>query len=175
MITRQTGTGYDAVDMRMVIQVLTPGVQDHDDAGLSTEIAAIVRKCEQRLRSRPEEKVVEELPIGKEQRIQTVGHSEYDMEVPCGKDLTAPLVYPYFLEDRLTVWTITVATGTRMCFSMPAFTTDADVVTKITGLAVRDRVSSSELLTGQDVILHIASKTIREESPNRIATIHDAP
>ena len=62
-----------------------------------------------------------------------------------------------------------------MKLNMTAIATDGCVVAKITGLAASDRVSSSELLVSQDVILHIPFKRVSEDPANRITAIHDAP
>ena len=60
VVTGKTSARNDAVHMRMVRQILAPGVQHHDDAGLSAEITLILRKSEKRLGCRTEQKRVKQ-------------------------------------------------------------------------------------------------------------------
>src|SRR2546425_144682 len=46
---RESAAGYDAMDMRMMIELLSPGVQDGDDADVGTEVLWIGSDRGQRL------------------------------------------------------------------------------------------------------------------------------
>jgi hypothetical protein len=175
VVTGKTGARNDAVHMRMVRQILAPGVQHHDDAGLSAEITLILRKSEKCLGCRTEQKRVKQLLVREEQRIQSMRHGEDDMEVTRVKHLAATLVDPDLFEDRLAVRAAAVSARTAMKLNVTAIVTYRCVVAKLTGLAAFDRVSSSELLVRHVVMLHKPFKRISEDPANRITAIHAAP
>ena len=150
-------------------------MEHHDDAGLGTKIASVLRKREQCLGSGTKEQTVEQILVGKEQSIELVRHGKDDMEVSCVKDLAASLVDPYLLEDGLAVRAGSVAARTAMKLNVTAIVTYRCVVAKLTGLAAFDRVSSSELLVRHVVMLHKPFKRISEDPANRITAIHAAP
>ena len=122
--------------MRMVDKSLTPGMEYHYDARLSAKVASVLRKSQERLRGSPKKQRIQELLVSKKKRIKDVRHGKDHMEILRIKHFTASLVYPDLFEDRLTVRTASVATGTRMRLSMSALVTDAGVVAKLAGLAL---------------------------------------
>ena len=79
-------------------------MEHHDDAGLGTEIAPVLRKGEQCPGSGIKEQPIEQLLVGKEQSIELMRQRKDDMEVAYVKDLTSSLVDPYLLENGLAVW-----------------------------------------------------------------------
>ena len=61
-VERRTAAGHDAMDMRMMVQVLAPGVEHGDEADLGAEMLRIGGDGAQRLGRRPEQDGVDRLP-----------------------------------------------------------------------------------------------------------------
>src|SRR5713101_9977305 len=67
-------------------QVLSPGVQEADDADLCAQVFAIDSDLQQGLRAGGEQQVVEQTRVLQGQHIEFVRHSEHDMEVAGGQE-----------------------------------------------------------------------------------------
>ena len=81
MIGRQSAAGDDAVDMVMGQQVLTPGMQDGEEADLSAEPFRIGSHFEQGLGAGLEQQVEKWPGRSQRQRVQFVGQGEDNVEV----------------------------------------------------------------------------------------------
>ena len=124
-IPRESGTGNDAVDMRMEREVLTPCMDHLDDARLSAQIPLVAGQSQKRLRSSLMEKRVEQFLVGEEQSVEIMRHGEDDVEILRIEDFRAALIDPEFLQDRLAVWTVPVATGRIVDLDMTTFFANA--------------------------------------------------
>ena len=96
--------------MGMEREILSPWMDPLDDARLSTQIPFVTRQGQKCLRSCLMKKGVEKLLIGTEQGVEIMWHSENNVKVFRVEDFRAALVDPEFLQDRLTVRTMAVAT-----------------------------------------------------------------
>ena len=65
--------GNDAVEMRMRSEVLSPGVQNAEEADLGSEVLGVGRNFEHGLSAGAEEQIVEQPWIALTERVQLVG------------------------------------------------------------------------------------------------------
>lgn len=130
--------GKNTVHMHMVSQLLVPGVEDLDDAGLRTEILLIRGQFQERFGAASVEEAVEEVLVAANERVQFMGEGEDHMEIGCVNDLGPALVHPDFLKDGLAVWAVSVAAGIIVEIHVPALGALAYVVSEFSGFAVQD-------------------------------------
>lgn len=121
----ETGTGNDAVDMRMEREVLSPCMDHLDDARFSAQIPSVASQSQKCLRSRLMEQRIEQFLVGEEQRLEIMRHGENDVEVFRIKDFRTALIDPEFLQDRLAAGAVAVAAGGGVDLDMPALLADA--------------------------------------------------
>jgi hypothetical protein len=69
----ETAGGNDAVKMRMQSQVLSPGVENAEEADLGSEVPGVGRNFEHGLSAGAEEQIVEQPWIALTERVQLVG------------------------------------------------------------------------------------------------------
>ena len=69
----ETAGGNDAVEMRMQSQVLSPGVQNAEEADLGSEVLGVGRNFKHGLSAGAEEQIVEQPWIALAERVQLVG------------------------------------------------------------------------------------------------------
>ncbi len=84
MIWGESARGDGAVNVGMQEQVLSPGVQDADDADLGAQVFAVEGDLQQGLSAGGEQQVVEQTRIFQSQDVEFMRHSEHDMEVTGG-------------------------------------------------------------------------------------------
>jgi hypothetical protein len=77
----ETAGGNDAVEMRMQSEVLSPGVENAEEADLSSEVLGVGRNFEHGLSTGAEEQIVEQPRIALTERVQLVGQGKDDVEV----------------------------------------------------------------------------------------------
>ena len=68
LVRRQSTGRHDTVDMRMVLQVLPPRVQDTEEADVSTKVLRIGGDLKQRFRAGVEQNIVKKLLVLQDQR-----------------------------------------------------------------------------------------------------------
>ena len=83
----ETAGGNDAVEVRVQAQVLSPGVQDAEEADLGSEMLGICCDFEHGLSASPEEQIEEQPGISLTERVQRMRQSKDDVEVGHGKQV----------------------------------------------------------------------------------------
>ncbi len=81
VVERGTAAGHDTVDMRMVVQVLAPGMEHRDEAGLDAEMLRVGRDRPQRLSRRSEQDGVDRCLVVEGDLGHRRRQGEYDVEV----------------------------------------------------------------------------------------------
>lgn len=94
------------------------------------------------------QKIIQELLVAVDQRVQFMRKGKYHMEVRGINDFRFPLVYPDLLLNSLTVWAVPVPAGIVMDLQMSAFRAVVDVVPQHSGLTVKDGMGSLFLNVG---------------------------
>src|SRR5271156_3774531 len=103
--------GNDAVEMRMQSQVLSPGVQNAEEADLGSEVLGAGRNFEHGLSAGAEEQIVEQPWIALTERIQLVGQGKDDVEVGHAEQILFAPCQPALACLGLALGTVAVATG----------------------------------------------------------------
>ena len=96
------------MDVRMIIEFLTPCMKYLDDAGSSAEEFGISGEFQESLGRDFMEEGVKGLLIHQEELIKIMRHGENHMEVPGVDDFRSSFINPDLFKDSLTVWTVTV-------------------------------------------------------------------
>ena len=107
----ETAGGNDAVEMRMQSQVLSPGVQNAEEADLGSEVLGVGRNFEHGLSAGAEEQIVEQPWIALTERIQLMGQGKDDVEVGHAEQILLAPSQPSLACLRLALGTVAVATG----------------------------------------------------------------
>ncbi len=81
VIVGEAAGGHDAVNMRMVLQLLIPGVEDAEETDLGAEVPGIRGDLDQCLGAGAEEQSVDHFFVLQCQRRQLMGKREDDMRV----------------------------------------------------------------------------------------------
>ena len=174
-ITGKTGAGDDAVHMGMEGKVLSPRVQHQDDTRRSAKISFVAGQRQKRLGGSLHEQRIQEFLVGQKQRIQIMGHGEYEVEVLRIEHFAAALIDPKLLQDGLTVRAVAIAAGRIVDFDMTAFITNAGVDAEAAGLAVRDGIGRPQLFCRDRVYLQIIRKRFPEDITDGIGLRHRTP
>jgi hypothetical protein len=107
----ETAGGNDAVEMRMQSQVLSPGMQNAEEADFGSEVLGVGRNFKHGLRAGAEEQIVEQPWIALAERVQLVGQGEDDVEVGYAEQILFAPCEPALASLGLALGTVPVATG----------------------------------------------------------------
>jgi len=124
--------------MHMVVQLLVPGMEDLDDAGLGTEILLVRGQLQERFGTASMEEAVKKVLVAVNERVQFMGKGEDHMEIGGVNHLGPAPVHPDFLKNSLAVGAVTVAAGIVMEIHVPALGALAYVVSEFSGFAAQD-------------------------------------
>ena len=97
------------MDMRMSVELLTPGMQHAEEANFRTEVSRITRNFLKCFGTGAEQEIVEDLLVLQNQWPQTVGQCEDDMEVACREKFSSTRSDPPFPSTRLTLWAVPIS------------------------------------------------------------------
>src|SRR5690606_3042417 len=106
---REPPARHHAVQMRMVQQVLAPGVQDRDEADLGAQVRGVRSDRAQRLGGGAEQQVVDHRLVLVGDGGDLLRQGEHDMEILDWQELCAPILEPLRARERLALWTMPVA------------------------------------------------------------------
>src|SRR5690606_38037688 len=107
----KTSCGHDAMQVWMQREVLSPGVQHGDHAGIGAEM---LRGCCETFHHTPcgaEQDGVQLSRFKQAKAVECFRQGEYDMEVRCGQQLRFSCFYPAFPLYLLTLGTMSIPTG----------------------------------------------------------------
>jgi len=109
VIARQTAGGNDAVNVRMMLQLLIPGVEDAEEADLGSEMLGVRGDFDQCLGAAAEQQPVDHFFVLQGQRRQLVGECKHDMSVGRSEQLGAPRGQPAVARLALALRAVPVA------------------------------------------------------------------
>ncbi len=95
----------------MVVQLLTPGVEDRQKANVGPEMLRIPRDGDEGLGDRLEEEGIEEAGVVEGEAIERVGQGKDHMEVRHREEFALPRSQPGGLGRALTLGTVPIPTG----------------------------------------------------------------
>jgi hypothetical protein len=110
VIERESASGNNAVDMRMKLELLVPGVKHSEEADLSSEMSGVASDFEKSFCAGTKQQTIDHFFILQSQRSQLRRQSEDDMNVRHGQQFAAPCLDPAFASARLTLWAMAIAT-----------------------------------------------------------------
>ena len=102
--------GNDAVEMRMQSQVLSPRMQNGEEADFSSEVPGVGGNFEHGLSAGAEEQIVEQPWVTLTQRVQLMGQGKDDVEVRYAEQVLFASCQPTVTCLRLAFGTVSVAT-----------------------------------------------------------------
>jgi hypothetical protein len=135
--------------MRMMHQVLAPGVQHGQEADLRTEMCRVGGDGAQRLRGCPEQDVVDRGLVLERDHGDLVRHGEHHMEVGHVEQFRVSLLQPLGACETLALRAIPVAARVVSHTLMAAVATTLDVTAKRRGAAAFDRAHGALPCSGQ--------------------------
>src|SRR5262249_26373759 len=97
--------------MGMEQQVLSPGMQNADDADLGSQVLGVGSHFEQGLSTGREQQIVEGTWVIQGQHIQLVGYGEYDVEVGSGQKFSFSCREPALACLRLALRAVSISAG----------------------------------------------------------------
>jgi hypothetical protein len=110
-VERGSTAGHDAVDMRMVLQGLAPGMEDGGHAELSAEMLGVGRDGGERLRRAAEQDGIDDGLVLEGDLSGGRRHGEDDVEIRHGKEFGLSLGEPLRTRRALALWAMPIATG----------------------------------------------------------------
>lgn len=151
----EPAAGDDAVHMHMhmVAQLLVPGMEDLDDARLCAQVFLIRSQFQEGFCTASVEEAVKKVLVAVNERVQFMGEGEDHVEIRRVDNLRPAPVHPDLLKDDLAVGAAAVAAGIIVEIHMPALGALADVISKLSRLAVQDGLSGFLLDIGLEVSL----------------------
>ena len=93
-IGRQAARRDHTVDVRMMLQALSPGVEDHQSTNRRAQAFRIGRDLQQRRRGGLKQEVVDDALIGQREPCQRFRHREDDVDVAHRQELLLPRGHP---------------------------------------------------------------------------------
>ena len=110
-VQRRPAAGRDAVDVRMMMQVLAPGVEHGHEADLGSRMLGVRGDRAQSLGRRLEENAVDDRLVLEGDLGDRRGHGEDDVAILRRQQFGLPLGEPLGARQALTLRTMSVATG----------------------------------------------------------------
>jgi len=101
--------GHHAVQMRVMQQILPPGMQDGNEADLGTQMFGVARDGAQRLGSGSKQDVVHHGLVLVRDRGNLLRHCENDVEILDWQQFSLPVLKPLCSHQRLTLWAMAIA------------------------------------------------------------------
>src|SRR5438876_186417 len=98
-----------AMDMRVKLELLIPGMQHTEEANLCAEVFRIASDFEKRFRTGAKQKIVDDLLVLQGQWCQLVRQREDHMDVACREKLLATRCEPAVARPGLTLRAVPVA------------------------------------------------------------------
>src|SRR3984957_20358907 len=145
----ETARGNDAVEMRMQSQVLSPGVQNAEEADLGSEVLGVGRNFEHGLSAGAGEEIVERAGVVVTERIQLVGQGKDDVEVGHAEQILFAPCQPAQACLSLALGTVAVATGVIGNGLMVATRAGVQMASQRSRTACSDRPQHLELLVAE--------------------------
>lgn len=150
------------MDMRVVVEFLSPGMQNLNDGRCCAKVLFVTRKFKKCLGGASVHQRVKKLLIGKKQGIELSRKCKNSVEIWHVKDFCAAGINPNFLLDCLAVWTTAITAGVVMKLNVTAFCTHAGIPAKRSGLAMHDGKCGLGLDFGWIILFDILMPSIEE-------------
>ena len=144
------------MDVRMVMQVLAPGVEHGDETDLGSEMLRIGGDGSERLGCRPEQDGVDPLFILERDLGDRRRQREHNMEIRYRQELSLPGRHPFGAGLPLTLRTVPVAAGIVGAAHQSAFRADLGVTTQLRRPTQLDGAHHAPLDATQVAVVRLA-------------------
>jgi hypothetical protein len=140
------------VDVRVVHEVLSPGVEDGEKGDFTAEIFFIAGKTLERLGDRLEQNRIERLFIPERECVEFFGNGKDDMEVMHGQKVPCSQLDPTGPQQGLTFRAMPVSAGVIGDTLVIAVVAAVDVAAQSRGPARHDGVGDLVVIGGQRAV-----------------------
>jgi len=110
-IGRQPASGHDTVDVRMMLEPLSPGVKDHESANRRAQTFRVGGDLQERRGRGPKQEVVDDAFIGQREPRQRRRHREDQVHVAHRQQLLLPRGHPGIAGSREALGTMAIPTA----------------------------------------------------------------
>src|ERR1700744_5019754 len=138
-VWRDAAAGNQEMNVRMVRQVLCPGVQHAEEADLHAEMLGIGGDDAQGLRCRTEQDIVDHRLVLERDDLDLRRYGEHDVEVRHVEQLRLAILQPLGAREILTLWAVAISARVVRDTLMAAVTAALDVTAESGGAATLDR------------------------------------
>jgi len=136
------------MDMRMMLQLLAPSVEDTEEADLGAQVPVMASDFEQRLGAGPEQEIVDDLLVLQGQRGEPPRKGEDDMDVGGRQKFAAARPKPLIASGGLTLGTVPISARVVRDGAIPAAGTPITMPAQGGGAAALDGRQHFEMLAG---------------------------
>lgn len=156
--------GDDAVDVRVMGEVLRPGMEDGGEADQGTEMTRVGREVEKGLSGSMEQEIVKALGIPKEERAEGIGKGEDDVEMRNREDAGQGALDPLSPFTALAFGAMAIAAGVvGDVLRMPARRAGIDVATKVRGAADTEPIKNLALSKGCSMVSEVGVSVLSDD------------
>jgi hypothetical protein len=149
-VGRQAPSGEDTVEMRMMVELLTPGMEHREAAEVRPEMLGVASDVLERLCHHAKEHAVQHAGIVEAQGAEGVRQCKHHMDVGDVEHLTFPGGEPGGLGGAVARGAVPIATGVRADLFVATLVARRFVAAKSGGAAEGDGAQGAVLLAGQD-------------------------
>ena len=146
-VQSHTPAGDNAMDMIMIDQGLTPGMQHQRQSQLNTKIVST--EFQQRLRGSPEEQVVHHSPVLPDDWMEPVWQGEDNVKIGNGQEQLLLSLQPFHRLVPLAIGTMPVAAGSGHEVLPSAMFAAVTVAAQLRRLAGQQRVEYFPVMRGK--------------------------
>ena len=145
VVGRQTTSRDHAMNVRMMLEVLAPGVEHAQEADLRAEMLGVGRNLQQSRGAGAEQEVVDDLLVLQSQPRKLVRQGEHDMHVADRQQFFAAFRQPLVASVGLALRAMPVAAGVERDGLMAASGTAIQVATECCRAAKLDGVQHAQM------------------------------
>ncbi len=148
VIGRETTGRNDTMQMGMMLEFLTPGMEHAEEADFGAQMAGITGDFEQRFGTGAEQEIVDDLLVLQGQRGELPRKREDDMDVGDRQEFATPRLQPTVASGGLTLGTVPIPAGIVRDGTIPAAGTLIPMPAQGGGAAALDGRQHFEMLAG---------------------------
>lgn len=162
-VVRQPTTGHNAVQVRVQRQVLSPGVQYGDHAGLSSEPLGLPGQLAKCFPGGAEQQVIQLRLIVHHHGVQAIGQSKNQMEISYRQEFLRAVFNPALLSRPLAFGTVPVATGIVRHYPVAAGRAGVHMAAQCRRATVHDSLCRFVLLKGQVMCVQVVGQMTAQD------------
>src|SRR5215208_2213698 len=162
-VQRQPAARDDAVQVRVLGQLLAPGMEDREKSDSSPQLLRVGGDLQQRLLGTAEQQVVEHPLVAPDQIVELGRKSEDHVEVRHRQQLLAAPLQPALLVQALALRAVPVAAGVVEDLRRTALITLVEVAAQSGGATVLDGPHRPQVMARQSMLLAILRAKLAED------------